>query len=48
MGLGHVDADGQLMEPSGGWMRDFGPGDLAGLEELGVEAGCLQVPDPGR
>jgi hypothetical protein len=48
VGLGHIEADGQLMEPSGGWMRDFGPGDLSGLEELGVEAGCLDVPEPGR
>lgn len=46
LGLGHVEADGQLMEPSGGWMRDFGPGDLAGLDRLGVEAGCLEVPPP--
>lgn len=44
VGLGHVEADGQLMEPSGGFMRDFGPGDLAGLEQLGVEQGCLTTP----
>jgi hypothetical protein len=46
LGLGHVGVDGQLMEPSGGWMRDFGPGDLSGLEELGVAGGCLTVPEP--
>jgi hypothetical protein len=47
VGLGHVDAEGQLMEPSGGWMRDFGPGDLAGLEQLGRGAGCLPPESPG-
>jgi hypothetical protein len=44
LGLGHVEADGQLMDPAGGGMVGFGPGDLAGLEELGVEAGCLTTP----
>ena len=46
LGLGHFDAAGQLMEPSGGHMTDFGPGDLAGLEELGRSSGCLPVPSP--
>lgn len=45
LGLGHIEADGQLMEPSGGGMRDFGPGDLSGLERLGAEAGCLATPE---
>ena len=47
LGLGHIEANGELMEPSGGWMTDFGPGDLAGLERLGRSAGCLDVPEPG-
>lgn len=46
VGLGHIEAEGQLMEPAGGGMRDFGPGDLAGLEALGVDAGCLTPPPP--
>jgi len=46
MGLDHVDEQGQLMEPSGGWMTDFGPGDLAGLERLGAEGGCIEVDRP--
>lgn len=46
LGLDHVEQDGQLMEPSGGWMTDFGPGDLAGLERLGRSSGCLEVPSP--
>jgi hypothetical protein len=46
LGLGHTDENGQLMEPSGGFMTDFGPGDLAGLEELGRSSGCLPVPEP--
>jgi hypothetical protein len=32
------------MEPSGGYMTDFGPGDLAGLERLGIDQGCLTTP----
>jgi hypothetical protein len=46
MGLDHVDEQGELMEPSGGWMTDFGPGDRAGLEELGRRGGCLDIPAP--
>jgi hypothetical protein len=44
MGLGHYQARGELMEPSGGGMTDFGPGDLQGLRELGSSAGCLTTP----
>jgi hypothetical protein len=32
------------MEPSGGEMTDFGPGDLEGLEHLGLDQGCLTTP----
>ena len=44
MGLGHYRAIGELMEPSGGGMTGFGPGDLQGLRELGSSAGCLTTP----
>ncbi len=44
MGLGHVKANGELMQPSGGGVTDFGPGDLAGLRQLGRDAGCLTTP----
>jgi hypothetical protein len=40
MGLGHYKANGELMEPSGGGMTDFGPGDLQGLRELGAPPGA--------
>ncbi len=44
MGLDHVNSQAELMEPSGGYMTDFGPGDLAGLERLGADQGCLNTP----
>jgi hypothetical protein len=44
VGLGHVKAPGELMEPSGGGMTDYGVGDLAGLRRLGRDAGCLPTP----
>ncbi len=44
LGLGHFKAQGELMEPSGGGMTNFGPGDLEGLRELGRSAGCLSTP----
>ena len=44
LGLGHYKAQGELMDPSGGGMTDFGPGDLEGLRELGRSAGCLTTP----
>jgi hypothetical protein len=46
MGLGHVREIGELMEPSGGGVTDFGPGDLEGLHRLGRSSGCLTSPDP--
>ena len=47
LGLGHAESDGNLMEPSGGGVTSFGPGDLAGLAHLGRDAGCLTSPPPG-
>jgi hypothetical protein len=44
LGMGHTKAPGELMEPSGGGMTGFGPGDLEGLHELGRSAGCLTTP----
>ena len=44
MGLDHVSSKAELMEPSGGYVTDFGPGDLAGLELLGRDQGCLREP----
>ncbi|MGZ5212800.1 MAG: hypothetical protein ACXWXM_03495 [Actinomycetota bacterium] len=44
LGLGHIKAQGELMEPSGGGVIGFGPGDLEGLRELGSSAGCLSTP----
>jgi hypothetical protein len=44
MGLDHVASKYELMEPSGGYMTDYGPGDLAGLERLGADQGCLGTP----
>jgi hypothetical protein len=44
LGLGHFKSQGELMEPSGGGVTDFGPGDLEGLRELGRSAGCLSTP----
>jgi len=46
VGLGHVKVQGELMEPYGGGVTDYGPGDLEGLRRLGVESGCLTTPDP--
>jgi len=44
LGLGHIKAQGELMEPSGGGVTGFGPGDLEGLRQLGSSAGCLSTP----
>jgi hypothetical protein len=44
MGLDHVASKAELMEPSGGYVTDFGPGDLQGLELLGRDQGCLREP----
>jgi hypothetical protein len=44
MGLGHVDAYGEIMNESGGGATDLGPGDREGLRRLGSSGGCLAVP----
>lgn len=44
LGLGHFKARGELMEPSGGGVVDFGPGDMEGLRQLGSSSGCLSTP----
>lgn len=45
IGLGHVRDRSQLMFPrSVSSVTGFGPGDLQGLERLGVSGGCLVVP----
>jgi hypothetical protein len=44
LGLGHFKAQGELMEPSGGGVTGFGPGDLEGLRELGRSQGCVTTP----
>jgi hypothetical protein len=44
MGLDHVTSKAELMEPSGGYVTDFGPGDRQGLELLGRDQGCLREP----
>jgi hypothetical protein len=46
MGLDHVSSRAELMEPSGGEMTGYGPGDLAGLELLGRDQGCLGTTQP--
>lgn len=46
MGLAHVTHVGEIMEPSGGGMTDYGPGDREGLRRLGRDAGCLTTPSP--
>jgi hypothetical protein len=46
LGLGHVKQQGELMEPYGGGVTDFGPGDLEGLDRLGRDGGCLTTPTP--
>jgi hypothetical protein len=44
IGIGHTKQWGELMQPSGGGVTDYGPGDLAGLKLLGRSQGCLQTP----
>jgi hypothetical protein len=46
LGLSHAESYGNLMEPSGGGVGTFGPGDLEGLSYLGRGAGCLETPEP--
>ncbi|MEA3021041.1 MAG: hypothetical protein QOI47_2565 [Actinomycetota bacterium] len=47
-GLDHVQDRGQLMYPSisSGTPEGYGPGDLAGLAQLGSSHGCLTVARP--
>jgi hypothetical protein len=44
IGLGHTSEWGELMNFGGGGMRDWGPGDLDGLDKLGRDEGCLRTP----
>lgn len=44
-GLGHIRDATQIMAPALG-VTDLGSGDRAGLEALGREQGCLDVPGP--
>lgn len=44
MGLGHVDALGEIMHEAGGGATDLGSGDQEGLRRLGSSGGCLAVP----
>ena len=44
MGLGHVEASGEIMNHTGGGVVDLGPGDEEGLRRLGSSGGCLAVP----
>jgi hypothetical protein len=46
VGLGHANVYGELMGTTGGGMLDWGPGDLAGLRQLGRSAGCFSTPEP--
>ena len=46
IGMGHTKVFGELMQGAGGGALDWGPGDLEGLHQLGVTAGCLTTPDP--
>jgi hypothetical protein len=46
MGLGHVDAVGEIMHPAGGGVVDLGPGDREGLSQLGESGGCIRVMEP--
>jgi hypothetical protein len=45
VGLGHVKVRSEIMHPSAGLATEWGPGDLAGLEQLGRKGGCLNSPD---
>ena len=44
MGLDHTNSEAEVMHPSGGYATDLGPGDLAGLRELGIDEGCRTTP----
>lgn len=45
IGLGHVDDDSQVMAETG-ITNELAAGDLAGLRQVGAEAGCLETPPP--
>ena len=45
LGMGHTKVYGELMHDAGGGALDWGSGDLEGLRELGVGAGCITAPD---
>lgn len=48
IGLGHVDDPSQVMHDSlVSSPARWGPGDLAGLRELGAVPGCIALPPPG-
>lgn len=44
VGLGHIRAPGEIMQPDGGGVVGLGPGDLAGLHTVGSSAGCIVDP----
>ncbi len=46
VGMGHTRVFGELMQGAGGGALDWGSGDLEGLRQLGVGAGCLTTPEP--
>ncbi len=47
LGLDHVEDPRQLMAPTPGFGEVlFGDGDRAGLQAVGADGGCLQVPAP--
>lgn len=47
VGLDHVADPAQLMAPTPGFGEvTFGDGDRAGLQAVGAEQGCLEVPEP--
>ena len=41
VGLDHVDEHGEIMQPDGGGVTSYGPGDLAGLRYVGKRHGCI-------
>lgn len=41
VGLDHVHRKGEIMQPDGGGMTSYGPGDLAGLDYVGASHGCI-------
>jgi hypothetical protein len=44
VGLDHVHRSGEIMQPDGGGVTSYGPGDLAGLHYLGRAHGCIADP----